>query len=80
MKINKIRPKFHSFLLFLFCFVVFAVLYFSTSLIVLNQVYNWEIRHHSLICCCGFASLPRSRFLDVTHKTAARETMVLLTF
>ena len=20
---------------------------------VLIQVYNWEIRHHSLVCCCG---------------------------
>ena len=35
----------------------FAVLYFSTSLIVLIQVYNWEIRHHSLVCCCGFADI-----------------------
>ena len=26
----------------------FAVSCFSTSLIVLIQVYNWEIRHHSL--------------------------------
>ena len=31
----------------------FAVSYFSTSLIGLIQVYNWEIKHHSLICCCG---------------------------
>ena len=35
----------------------FAVSYFSTSLIVLIQVYNWEIRHHSLVCCCGFADI-----------------------
>ena len=28
----------------------FAVSYFSTGLIVLTQVYNWEIRHHSLVC------------------------------
>ena len=35
----------------------FAVLYFPTSLIVLIQVYNWEIRHHSLVCCCGFADI-----------------------
>ena len=35
----------------------FAVLYFSTSLVVLIQVYNWEIRHHSLVCCCGFADI-----------------------
>ena len=31
----------------------FAVSYFSASLIVLIQVYNLEIRHHSLVCCCG---------------------------
>ena len=30
---------------------------FSTSLIVLIQVYNWEIRHHSLVCCCGFTDI-----------------------
>ena len=35
----------------------FAVSYFSTSLIVLIQVYNWEIRHHSLVCCCGLADI-----------------------
>ena len=51
----------------IFCFILlftssspyrkdqFAVSYFSTSLIVLIQVYNWEIRHHSLVCCCGLA-------------------------
>ena len=35
----------------------FAVSYFSTSLIGLIQVCNWEIRHHSLICCCGLADI-----------------------
>ena len=35
----------------------FAVSYFSTSLIVLIQVYNWEIRHHSLVWCCGLADI-----------------------
>ena len=35
----------------------FAALYFSCSLIVLVQVYNCEIRHHSLVCCCGFADI-----------------------
>ena len=34
-----------------------AVSYFFTSLIVLIQVYNWEIRHHSLVCCCGLADI-----------------------
>ena len=35
----------------------FAVSYFSTCLIVLIQVYNWEIRHHSLVCCCELADI-----------------------
>ena len=35
----------------------FAFSYFSTSWIVLIQVYNWEIRHHSLVCCCGLADI-----------------------
>ena len=35
----------------------FAVSHFSTSLIVLIQVYNWEIRHHSLVCCCRLADI-----------------------
>ena len=35
----------------------FVVLYFSRSLIVLIEVYNWVIRHHSLVCCCGFADI-----------------------
>ena len=35
----------------------FAILYFSTSLILLIHVYNWEIWHHSLVCCCGFADI-----------------------
>ena len=26
-------------------------------LIVLIQVYNWEIRHHSLVCRCGLADI-----------------------
>ena len=55
--------------IFIFCFILlftssspcrkdqFAVSYFSTSLIVLIQVYNWEIRHHSLVCCCGLADI-----------------------
>ena len=30
----------------------FAVSYFSTSLIVLIQVYNWEIQHHALFFFC----------------------------
>ena len=35
----------------------FAVSYLSTILIGLIQVCNWEIRHHSLICCCGLADI-----------------------
>ena len=34
----------------------FAVSYFSTSLIVLIQVYNWEVRHHT-VGCCGLADI-----------------------
>ena len=61
----------------LFCFILlftssspcredqFAVLYFSSSLIVLIQVYNWEIRHHSLVCCCGFADILKIFFTQV---------------
>ena len=35
----------------------FAVSDFSTSWIVLIQVFNWEIWHHSLVCCCGLADI-----------------------
>ena len=35
----------------------FAVSYFSASLIVLIQDVYWEIRHHSLLCCCGLADI-----------------------
>ena len=66
-KVNKHkRDSIHIFFSYIFfCFVLlfpssspcrkdqFAVSYFSTSLIVLIQVYNWEIRHPSLVCCCG---------------------------
>ena len=31
----------------------FAVLCFLQVIIVLIQVYNWVIRHHSTVCCCG---------------------------
>ena len=55
--------------IYVFCFILlftsssscrkdqFAVTYFSTSLIELIQVYNWEIRHHSLICWCGLTDI-----------------------
>ena len=64
------KPKYWAIILFKYiyiCFILlftssspcrkdqFAVLYFSTGLIVSIQVYNWEIRHHSLVCCLGFA-------------------------
>ena len=35
----------------------FGFSYFSTSLVVPIQVYNWEIRHHSLFCCCGLVDI-----------------------
>ena len=35
----------------------YAVQNQGITLILLIQVYNWEIRHHSLVCCCGFADV-----------------------
>ena len=35
----------------------FAVSYFSTSLIVLIQVYKWGNSALSLVCCCGLADI-----------------------
>ena len=35
----------------------FAVLYFLQVVIVLIQVYNWEIRHHSTVCRCVLAGI-----------------------
>ena len=30
---------------------------FPQVVIVLIQVYNWEIRHHSFVCRCGLADI-----------------------
>ena len=30
---------------------------FHQVIIVLIQVYSWEIRHHSLVCRCGLAEV-----------------------
>ena len=44
-------------------FLFFILLFTSSSpcrkdqSIVLIHVYNWEIRHHSLVCCCGLADI-----------------------
>ena len=35
----------------------FAVLNFLQVIIVLIQVYDWEIRHHSTVCRCGLADI-----------------------
>ena len=35
----------------------FAVLNFLQVIIVLIQVNDWEIRHHSTVCCCGLADI-----------------------
>ena len=35
----------------------FAVLYFLQVIIILIQVYNQEIRHHSMVCYCGLAGI-----------------------
>ena len=66
---NKTKQYIFKQTVILFCFILlftssspcrkdqFAVLYCSTSLIVLIQVYNWEIQHHSLVCCCELADI-----------------------
>ena len=71
--------------IYIFCFILlftssspcrkdqFAVLYFSTSLILLIQVYNWEIRHHSLVCCCGFADI--LNIISKVHRTKFQESV-----
>ena len=50
--------------LFKYIFLFYSFVYFFIALpfhiflhvvIVLIQVYSWEIRHHSLVCCCGLA-------------------------
>jgi len=51
---SALRPQLMPCLL---VFRFFGFSYFSTSLIVLIQVYNWEIRHHSLVCYCGLADI-----------------------
>ena len=35
----------------------FAVLNFLQVIIVLIQVYDWEIRHQSMVCHCGIADI-----------------------
>ena len=35
----------------------FAVLNFLQVIIVLIQVYDWELRHHSTVCRCGHADI-----------------------
>ena len=51
--------------LFKYIFLFYSFVYFFIALpfhiflhvvIVLIQVYSWEIRHHSLVCCCGLAN------------------------
>ena len=61
------KPKFWAICLNIYCFVLSFVYFFIALpwgsvcrfifLILLIQVYNWEIRHHSLVCCCGFADI-----------------------
>ena len=53
----------------------FVVSYFSTSFIVLIQVYNWEIRHHSLVCCCGLADI----LYTVDNPVALKDNQLTLT-
>ena len=51
--------------LFKYIFLFYSFVYFFIALpfhiflhvvIVLIQVYSWEIRHPSLVCCCGLAN------------------------
>ena len=47
------------------------------SFIVLIQVYNWEIRHHSLVCCCGFADILNT--VMATQTTAITKKVATIT-
>ena len=73
---------------YIFCFLLlftssspcrkdqFAVPYFPTSLIIVRiQVYNWDIRHHSLVCFCGLADI--LCILESTDSTAQKSQKYL---
>ena len=65
------KPKYwtnffnHIFFVLFFCLLLHGLAVrislpfhiFLQVLIVLIQVYNWEIRHHSLVCRCGLADI-----------------------
>ena len=65
------KPKYwtnffnHIFFVLFFCLLLHGLAVrislpfhiFLQVLIVLIQVYNWEIRHHSLVCHCGLADI-----------------------
>ena len=64
--------KYISFLLF-FCLLLYRLavrtslpFHIFLRLIVLIQVYNWEIRHHSFVCCCGLADI--LYILELSHR------------
>ena len=46
---------FYSFVYFLIALPLGSV--YKCNVIVLIQVYNWEIRHYLLVCCCGLADI-----------------------
>ena len=56
---RKIRLDILFVLFFCYFFIAlpFAVLNFLQVIIVLIQVYNWEIRHHSMVCHCALADI-----------------------
>ena len=75
--------KYISFLLF-FCLLLYRLavrtslpFHIFLRLIVLIQVYNWEIRHHSLVCCCGLADILYILELGYTLETVPPGTTFL---
>ena len=53
---------FHPFVYFFIALIAVRInlpfyIFLQVSVFVLIQVYNWEIRHHSLVCCCDFADI-----------------------
>ena len=58
----------------------FAVLYFLQVIIILIQVYNQEIRRHSMVCYCGLAGIystairPGFETVSKQHSAYAQQT------
>ena len=60
------------FVVLFFCLLLHGLavrISFQQVIIVLIQVYNWEIRHHSTVCRCGLVDFEQSLFfLSLTSK------------